>query len=132
MRHSSFKAQWYRDKLAKKQARGLRGYPVATVAFYGPDDKRASKVVVGIIEREGLEADVIERWFAQDADVRNDPEISAAVVRFIERHAAKSVVAADRIIGCPHEEGVDYPAGEKCPQCTFWANRDRWTGDVVS
>ena len=51
----SFKAQWYRDKLAKKRAKGFRGYPVATVGFYGPDDERATKVVVGIIEGEGFD-----------------------------------------------------------------------------
>lgn len=31
----SFKAQWYRDKLAKKRQKAFRGYPVATVAYYG-------------------------------------------------------------------------------------------------
>ncbi|SEJ90916.1 hypothetical protein SAMN05192539_102313 [Paraburkholderia diazotrophica] len=40
----TLKAQWYRDRLAKKARRGFCGYPVATVAFYGPDDRRATKV----------------------------------------------------------------------------------------
>ena len=26
---------------------------------------------------------------------------------------------------------VDYPEGGVCPQCPFWAHRDRWTGDVI-
>jgi hypothetical protein len=43
----------------------------------------------------------------------------------------KSVVVADRIIGCPHEEGVDYPNGTKCPSCPFWDTRDRWTGAAL-
>jgi hypothetical protein len=30
------------------------------------------------------------------------------------------------IIGCPHEEGIDYPEKEDCPQCPFWKGRDRW------
>jgi hypothetical protein len=34
----------------------------------------------------------------------------------------------DKIIGCPHEEGIDYPDGEQCPVCPYWAGRDRWTG----
>jgi hypothetical protein len=38
-----------------------------------------------------------------------------------------SVVMADRIIGCPHEEGIGYE-GATCPACPFWAGRDRWTG----
>ena len=40
------------------------------------------------------------------------------------------VVMSDRIIGCPQEEGVDYPLGHACPRCPFWAHRDRWTGDM--
>jgi hypothetical protein len=53
------------------------------------------------------------------------------MLTFVEEHGAKTVMLADRIIGCPHEEGIDYPAGEKCPQCEFWATRDRWSGDVL-
>jgi hypothetical protein len=127
----SLKASWYRDKLSKKRAKGFRGYPVATIAYYGPDDRRATKVSVGIIPSEGADADVLERWFSDAADVRNDPEITQAIVRFIELHGAKSIAMVDRIIGCPHEEGVDYPEGKKCSLCRFWANRDRWSGEVV-
>lgn len=117
--------------LKKKARRGFRGYPVATVAFYGPDDTRASKVAVGVIATEGAEAVALERWFAEDRDVRADSAIGVQILEFIERHGAKSVVMADRIIGCPHEEGVDYPEGQVCPRCPFWAHRDRWTGDVI-
>jgi hypothetical protein len=124
----SLKAWWYRDKFAKKRDRGFRGYPVATVAYYGPDDKRATKVAVGIVNTEDMEPGVLERWFSETSDVRTDTEILGAIVRFIEKHGAKSIVAADRIIGCPHEEGIDYPDGDVCPQCPFWANRDRWSG----
>lgn len=126
-----FKAQWYRDKLAKKRQKGFRGYPAATLAFYGPDDKRASKVSVGIIPAEGAEPAQLERWYTDAGDARNDPVIAEAIVRFIEQHGAKSVVATDGIIGCPHEEGVDYPEGQPCPQCPFWAHRDRWSGEVI-
>ena len=35
--------------LRKFAHRGDQGYPVATLAFYGPDDKKASKAVLGII-----------------------------------------------------------------------------------
>jgi hypothetical protein len=36
-----------RKRLRKRAKRGLRGYPVATVALYGPDDTRATKLTVG-------------------------------------------------------------------------------------
>jgi len=104
---------------------------VATVAFYGPDGTRASKVAVGVIATEGAEPVALERWFAEDRDVRADSAIGVQILEFIERHGAKSVVMADRIIGCPHEEGVDYPEGQVCPRCPFWAHRDRWTGDMI-
>ena len=34
------------------------------------------------------------------------------------------------IIGCPHEEDIDYQ-GPVCPKCPFWANRDRWTDPLT-
>ncbi len=123
-----YKALW---PLTKKANRGFRGYPVATVAFYGPDDRRASKVAVGILPTEGGEATELERWFSDDHDVRDDVDIATAMLNFVEQHGAKTVVVTDRIIGCPHEEGTDYPDGQKCPRCQFWASRDRWSGDVL-
>jgi hypothetical protein len=117
--------------LHKKSRRGFRGYPIATVAFYGPDDRRASKVAVSILRSEDASPDPIERWFSDEADIRRDPAIGAKILAFIQEHEAKSVVMPDRIIGCPHEEGIDYPEGEVCPQCPFWAHRDRWTGELI-
>ena len=117
--------------LKKKARRGFRGHPVATVAFYGPDDTHATKVAVGIVAAEGAQAEALERWFAEERDVRSDPAIGRAILDFIQRHGVKSVVMTDRIIGCPHEEGVDYPEGQACPRCPFWAHRNRWTGEVI-
>ena len=117
--------------LKKKAHRGFRGYPVATIAFYGPDDKRASKVAVGILHSEDAEPEAMQRWFAEDGDVRFDPLITREMLEFVQSHAAKSVIMTDSIIGCPHEEGIDYPDGQVCPQCPFWANRDRWTGELL-
>jgi hypothetical protein len=121
-----------RHKVAlwKKARRGFSGYPVATVAFYGADDKVATKVSVGIIRAEGKEPFALERWFS-DADVRNNHDILEKVLQFIRAQGAKTVAMVDRIIGCPHEEGTDYPEGTTCPRCPFWAHRDRWTGETV-
>jgi hypothetical protein len=117
--------------LKKKASHGFRGYPIATVAFYGPDDTRASKAVVTIINSEHEEDPLMERWFLDDADVRSDPDVGAQILRVIQTHGAKSISTMDRIIGCPHQEGIDYPDGEVCPKCAFWANRDRWTGELL-
>ena len=116
-----------RKRLSKRAKRGFRGYPIATVALYGPDDTRATKLTVGIVPAEYAEATDLRRWFSEGADIRNDAGLAEEVLAFIDAAGAKSVVMTDRIIGCPHEEGIDYQ-GPTCPSCPFWAGRDRWTG----
>jgi hypothetical protein len=121
----------FRKSLRKRVRRGFLGYPVATVAYYGPDDQRASKVAVGITNGEGQEVAELRRWFSETGDVRFDPVINRQMVEFIEAHAVQTVVGVERIIGCPHEEGVDYVQGGVCPACLYWAHRDRWTGETI-
>jgi hypothetical protein len=118
-----------RSSLRSKARRGFRGHPVATIAYYGPDDQRASKVAVGIIAVEGAEVEPLERWFCEAGDARTDNDIGRQVIAFIRQHGAKTIAITDRIIGCPHEEVVDYPEGQPCPRCPFWASRDRWSGE---
>jgi hypothetical protein len=117
-----------RKWLHKKAKTGFHGFPIGTIAFYGPDDRRASKAAVGICVAPQGELGELKRWFSESGDVRNDATIIAEIAEFLRAHAVRSVTMPDRIIGCPHEEGIDYPEGEACPQCPFWAGRDRWTG----
>jgi hypothetical protein len=126
-----FLKERFKKALQKKARRGFSGYPIATVAVYGENDTVATKASVAIIAGEDQEPIALERWFAEKGDVRQDYVIQQQILEFIKRHGAKSVVMTDRIIGCPHEEGKDYPEGEKCPQCPFWTNRDRWTGEII-
>jgi hypothetical protein len=105
-----YKALW---PLTKRANRGFRGYPVATVAFYGPDDRVASKVAVAILPSEGAEMLALERWFTTDHDVRMDTGIVAAIQQFVDAHAVKTVAMSERMLGCPHEEGVDYREGSR-------------------
>ena len=127
----SLKATWFRDKLRKKAKQGFQGFPLATITYYGPDLKAASKVSVGIILQEGGDVAALERWFNDVTDIRLDATVNESIVSFLRQHGVKSVVSPDRILGCPHEEGTDYPDGEKCPRCAFWANRDRFTGEII-
>ena len=87
----------------KKAKKGMRGYPVGTVAFYGPDHGRASKVAASIVPGEGLEPQ-LRRWFSESGDVRADDAIIGEVSAFFRQHSVRSVAIVDRIIGCPHEE----------------------------
>jgi hypothetical protein len=115
-------------RLSKKAKKGFRGWPVATVAFYGPDDARATKVSVGIVPAEDAEVLDLRRWLPEGpGDIRNDVGVTEQVLAFIKEAGALSVVMTDRIIGCPHEEGIDYQ-GPTCPVCSFWAGRERWSG----
>jgi hypothetical protein len=117
--------------LRTKAKRGFRGYPVATVAFYGPDNQRASKVAVGIVVGESNDVVDLKRWFSESSDVRSDPSIAAEVEEFLRSHGVRSVVITDGLLGCPHEEGTDYPDGQSCPKCPYWAGRDRFSGERV-
>lgn len=119
---------WFLDRLRKKASRGGRGYPLASVAFYGPTDKVASKVVVGVTAFEGAEVEPLERWYSPDQDARKNAQLLKTVLQFLEAQGVKSVVMPDRLLGCPHEEGIDYPEGQPCPHCPYWRGRDRFTG----
>lgn len=117
--------------LDRKVKKGFRGYPAATVAFYGPTADLATKIVIGIFKEKSSDADPLEKWFSENSDIRSDDRVGEEIVEFIESHAVKSVVVTDGIIGCPHEEGVDYPEGKSCPKCPYWAGRDRWTRERI-
>jgi hypothetical protein len=116
----------------KKLAGRKTGYPIATIAYYGPNDRFASKVVVGIIQEEGGDVEGLQRWFSGELDARHDVSITREILDFIAHSQVHRVVAVEKIIGCPHEEGIDYPEGETCPQCPFWAGRDRWSGEILA
>jgi hypothetical protein len=84
------------------RATGMRGRSAATIAFYGPDANRASKVVVGIVASEHAEVGEMRDWKLDAGDVRNDPRIAKEMLEFMARHGVLSVAMTDRIIGCPH------------------------------
>ncbi len=115
--------------LRKKVKQGMRGYPVGTIAFYGPDNQRATKVAVSIFREEGAEPE-LRRWFSEVSDVRTDEAILAEIGDHLRQGSVRCVAMVDGIIGCPHEEGIDYPLGQACPECPYWAGRDRWSGQL--
>ena len=48
-----------RKRLGKRAKKGFRGYPIATITLYGPDDTTATKLTVGIVPAEN--ANVADR-----------------------------------------------------------------------
>ena len=103
-----------------KAKRGVANYPVGTVAFYGPDDRRASKIAASVmVARESAAPSEMRRWFSETGDLRTDDAVLAEVALFLQEHGVSSIAMINGIIGCPHEEGIDYPEGGPCPQCPF-------------
>jgi hypothetical protein len=116
-------------RLHKKVRKGLRGWPIATIAFYGPNLSQATKITVGIVPSENAEVQELRNWKLDRGDVRTD--LAREILEFMEKHRVLSVAMTDSIIGCPHQQGIDYE-GEWCPICEFWHGRDRFTGQTVN
>ena len=95
-------------------------FPIGTVALYGPDDKVTTKIAAGVIIAEGAEP-IMERWVGMG--VKDNPKVREELKAFFATHGVKSVVACDGNMGCPHEEGEDFPEGEDCPFCPFWKGK---------
>src|SRR4051794_32782514 len=95
-----------------------------------PNLHQATKAAVGIVPSENAEVEELRAWLVDGGDIRSDPGIAREIFEFIEEHQVRSVAISDGIIGCPHQEGIDYE-GEWCPICEFWHGRDRFTGQRV-
>ena len=62
----------------------------------------------------------------ENKDVRFDVETQKSILARIREHEVRSLIMVEKIFGCPHEEGIDYPEGGNCPECPFWNDRDRY------
>jgi hypothetical protein len=95
-------------------------FPIGTIAYYGPDDKITTKIVAGVIKEEGAEP-IIKRWVA--TDVTTNPKVATEIDRFFKKHGVKKVGMSEGNMGCPHEEGEDFPNGSDCPFCPWWKGK---------
>jgi hypothetical protein len=95
-------------------------YPIGTVAMYGPDNKMTTKIAAGVILHDGAEA-ILKRWVA--TDVTTNPRIQQEMKDFFLQYGVKCVAMSQGNMGCPHEEGLDFPHGEDCPFCPFWKGK---------
>lgn len=107
-------------------------YPIATVSFYGTDKEKATKVVVGIVPDPASGVQELKKWFANEGeDLFRTERVLSEVLQFIREKNIGSVAMADGLMGCPHEEVIDYPRGTDCPQCPAWVG-SRNQGDSQS
>lgn len=111
--------------MLKKIKEGFRGYPIATIVLYGPTNKLATKIAVGIMSHASADP-VMMRWYSE-TDIRKNAKIMEEVFVYISNQDdIRSIVMTDNILGCPHEEGIDYEISKSCPQCPYWEKQDRW------
>ncbi|MFN2152027.1 MAG: hypothetical protein ACK2T5_10555 [Anaerolineales bacterium] len=101
----------------RKAIQNQKQYPFGTIAYYGPDDQNVTKIVAAVLPDEQTNP-ILKKWTGEG--VANDPETIAAIGAFFQEQQVQKVVMTEGIIGCPHEEGVDYPLGESCPECPYW------------
>src|SRR3974377_180696 len=78
------------------------------------------KIAAGVFTAKNSKA-IIKRWVA--TDVTTNPKIQREIMEFFNAHGVKSVAMSDGNMGCPHEEGPDFPVGEDCPFCPFWKGK---------
>jgi hypothetical protein len=76
--------------------------------------------VASVIKREGAEP-ILRRWVG--SGVNDSSEVRWEIQEFFDSHGVQSVAATDRNMGCPHEEGEDFPVGEDCPFCPWWQGK---------
>ena len=110
-------------RLRKKARKGLRGWPIAAIAFYGPNLSQATKITVGIVPSENAEVEELRDWKVNRGDIRRRPRHRPGDIG-IYREASSAIGRDDR----RHNR---LPS-EWCPVCEFWHGRDRFTGQRVN
>ena len=63
------------------------------------------------------ETDPLERWHSTEPEVPFDQELCGSILEFIAVNYVKSIAMSPGILGCPQEEGVDYPMRQKRQAC---------------
>jgi hypothetical protein len=105
-------------------AKSKRG-TVAVVRAYGPDNTRATQLVVSIHRGALLdEPSVSCEWTVDEGDIRENASVAAELEDVLAGHHVRETIRSPGILGCPHEEGLDYPMGRECPHCPYWAGID--------
>ncbi|RWE31624.1 hypothetical protein, partial [Mesorhizobium sp.] len=112
-----------RKWIEKKAKKGEAPTPPA-LSPSGPDNVSATKLAVGIVRAPHSEPTELRRWLMETGDMQKSGTIFAEIAAFLKEREVHSVVMADRIIGCPHEEAIDYLEGGVCPHCPYWAGGD--------
>ena len=107
-------------------------FPLGTVMIYGPTSTHATKYAAAVFAAPDTKPVALKRWFVSAGDIRRDKSVAKEISAFFAASGTRHTIVSDRISGCPHEEGVDYPLGSVCPDCPFWAETDRFSHEPKS
>lgn len=97
-------------------------FPVGTIALYGPDANKTTKIVAEILFDPHSES-LRRSWVG--SDVTTNPDVQDELAHFILEHQPACVLASEGNIACVHVAGEDYPLGEDCPFCPYWVGRPK-------
>ena len=119
---ASVKAERILKRLAKKSNCGFNGYPLVKIGFYGPDNKKATKIKLKATMAEEEAWQLISEWESK-SDIRHDADILQNIDNLIIEEQIPTITMDKKIVGCPHYRGNDYGFDQDCPYCTFWAGK---------
>jgi hypothetical protein len=112
MNHANRLLRQLRNVLQEKKE-----FPIGTLIYFGPDDVTITKIIAVVIPHRESDP-TLKRWVGPG--VSSDPQVAAEIGSFFTFNKVREVVMTDGIVGCPHEEGVDFPVDGTCQDCTFW------------
>ena len=105
----------------EKHGQELRKYPLGVITCHGFDGWKTTKVTATVLSTPNDDVGKARSWMG--TNVLENPKTQREIGEFFAIHGAKSVSMSYGNVGCPHEEGLDYPAGEDCPFCPFWEGK---------
>jgi hypothetical protein len=102
----------------RKVLKEKKDFPFGILAYFGPDNNTVTKIVAVVVE-ELEDEPIIKSWMKPD--VTEDPGVASEIGKFFLEWNIKDIIMTDGVLGCPHEEGIDFPVGGECPHCPYWA-----------
>jgi len=94
-------------------------YPIGTLAYYGPNNQICTRIIASVVNAPNAKPQ-FRYW--QEPDVCTSPQVAAEIGEFFKLNSIQDVVMTEGVIGCPHDEGIDYPEDGICPDCLYWHN----------
>ena len=92
----------FNRRLREKISKRFHGFPVLLLDTFGPDDRRASKVEISVLDPVADEGVTYVR--ESDSDARYDEKINRTILDVVDYYGVKTVRASEGVVGCPHEE----------------------------